>query len=411
MYTIVNKKKLAATVAADLIGYLLFGLPKILRKNSGIRPDRIKEILVIRTAYIGDVVMTLPLLKPLKELYPGARISFLTASRAADVVRNNPFVDEVITYDPFWFYPTAKKAYPEFIRRMRKRRFDLVIEARADIRDILLLAWPLKAKYLVSYDVGGGGYLLTHTVPFRGIGHKVEYHLDIARYLGYQGGDLEWGIYLTGDERTKVRAVMESHGISRPFLAIHPGTRLELKRWSAERYAEAADALAERHRMPVVLFGAGNEKAVVEAVASAMRTKPIVLCGELSLREMGGILAEAALFICNDSAPMHIAASMGTPTVALFGPSRSKETGPYGPSYRVVEKEFSCRDRCDTNSCRHGRYNACLTDITARDVLDAAEALLRSVPARAPNAEPRELMQCIQGPGSLSLTGPEKGRS
>jgi ADP-heptose:LPS heptosyltransferase len=380
MYTITNKKKLAATIAADLAGFVLFGLQRLFRKKGKIRADQIKEVLVIRTAYIGDVVMTLPILKPLKELFPTARISFLTAARAGDVLKNNPFVDEVIAYDPFWFYPTSVASYWEFIKHMRTRTFDLVIEARADIREILLLAWPLKAKYRLSYDVGGGGYLLTHKVPFRGIQHKVEYHLDMVRYLGYSGRELEWGIYLTDDELSNVRELMGRHAIERPFVAVHPGSRLPLKRWPPDRYAAVSDELAGRCNMQVVLLGAGDEKPIVDAVASAMKHKPISLCGELSLREMAGVLSEAALLICNDSAPMHIAASMGTPTVALFGPSRSRETGPYGGSHCVVEKEFRCRAGCDTTSCRHDRYNACLADITALDVLDAAEALIQSAP-------------------------------
>ena len=197
MYKIINKKKLAATVALDLVGRALFLPARLFRRSHKIQADQVRTILVIRTAYIGDVVMTLPVLKPLRELFPGARISFLTATGAAEVLKNNPFVDEVIAYDPFWFYPSSMRAYGKFIRQMRTRAFDLVIEARADIRDLLLLAWPLKARYRLSYDVGGGGYLLTHVVPYPGLKHKVEYHLDLVRYLGYRGNGLEWGIYLS----------------------------------------------------------------------------------------------------------------------------------------------------------------------------------------------------------------------
>jgi ADP-heptose:LPS heptosyltransferase len=176
MYKIINKKKLAATAVADAIGHLLFGANRLFRKSGKIRAEEIKDILIIRTAYIGDVVMTLPVLKPLKELFPGARISFLTATGAVDVLKNNPFVDEVIAYDPFWFYPSAGGSYRRFIKDLQTRTFDLVIE-EADIRDILLIAWRIKSRYRMSYDVGGGGYLLTHVVPYPGLKHKVEYYL------------------------------------------------------------------------------------------------------------------------------------------------------------------------------------------------------------------------------------------
>ena len=138
-------------------------------------------------------------------------------------------MDEVIAYDPFWFYPSSMRAYGKFIRQMRTRAFDLVIEARADIRDILLLAWPLKARYRLSYDVGGGGYLLTHVVPYPGLKHKVEYHLDLVRYLGYRGNGLEWGVYPSNQEQQRVSAIMAEQGIGQPFIAVHPGSRLSLE--------------------------------------------------------------------------------------------------------------------------------------------------------------------------------------
>ncbi len=378
MYKIINKKKLVATAVADGIGRLLFGAYRLFRKNGKVRTDEIKNILIIRTAYIGDVVMTLPVLKPLKELYPGVKISFLTATGAAEVLKNNPFVDEVIEHDPFWFYPSSIRAYREFIQQMRTRTFDLVIEARADIRDILLLAWRFRARYRLSYDVGGGGYLLTNVVPYPGLKHKVEYHLDLVRYLGYRGNGLEWGIYLDGKEQQRVSAIMAEQGIGKPFIAVHPGSRLLLKRWPVQRYSALCDGLMEKYGMPVVVFGAGSEKALVAEMASCMKRKPVSLAGALSLREMAGVLARADLFICNDSAPMHLAAAIKTPTVAIFGPSKSVETRPYGEGHCVVEKEFPCRSACDENSCRYERYNACMEDLSVDDVFHAAEELLRS---------------------------------
>ena len=378
MYKIINKKKLFATAAADWIGYVLFSWQRLFRRKGAIRPEAIKNILVIRTAYIGDVVMTLPILKPLKELFPGARISFLTSTGAAEVLRNNPYDDEVITYDPFWFYTSSMRLYRKFMQQMRTRTFDLVIEARADIRDILLLAWRFTARYRLSYDVGGGGWLLTHVVPYPGLRHKVEYHLDLVRYLGYRGNGLEWGVYLTSEEQSRVNAIIAEYGIARPFIAVHPGSRLQLKRWPVQRYAALCDGLMEQYGVPVVVFGAGNEHPLVLEMVSCMKRKPITLVGSCSLREMAGLLARAALFICNDSAPMHIAAAMKTQTLAIFGPSKSVETGPYGERHRVVEKPFPCRYACDENSCTYDRYNACMEDLSVEDVLAVVEEMLRS---------------------------------
>jgi len=187
LYKIINRRKLWATRLADSAGKLIF-LPRLLlRKPRPIEPGSIRDILVIRTAYIGDVVMTLPMLKPLRQRFPAARLSFLTAPAAAPLLAGNPYVDEVLTFTPRWFYPSARDGYWHFIRRLRQRHVDLVIETRADIRELFAFVSPVKARYKVSYDVGGGGYLLTHVVPYPGVKHRVEYHLDIGPIPGMSG--------------------------------------------------------------------------------------------------------------------------------------------------------------------------------------------------------------------------------
>lgn len=379
MYKIINKKKLAATIAADAIGKIIF-LPKLLSgKSRENMDDGIRDILVIRTAYIGDVVMTMPILKPLKEKFPGSRISFLTSTPAGEVLKNNPYLDDVITYDPFWFYPTEKKKYLEFIKGLKKRSFDLVIESRGDIRELLFLVWPLKARFKLSYDFGGGGYLLTDIVPYHGLKHKVEYHFDMIRYLGCDIGDLDWGVYLTEGEKNKVREILEKNSIRKPFISVHPGARIPLKRWMADRYAKLCDRLIEDYGLPLIMLGAKGERNIVDEILREMRHRPTDLVGALTLRELSGILSESALFICNDSSPMHIAASMKTPTVAIFGPSKSVETAPYGNVNRIVEKDYPCRCHCDESSCRNKRFHGCMRDIEVEDVLSAVGEITKEL--------------------------------
>jgi ADP-heptose:LPS heptosyltransferase len=377
MYKIINRRKRVATAAADIVGSIIFGPKQLFQGRRVIKTEEIKDILVIRTAYIGDVVMTLPILRPLKERFPGSRISFLTATGAGEVLTNNPYVDEVITYDPFWFYQSGKSGYRDFIKKIRKKSFDLIIEARGDIRELLLLVMPLKAKYKLSYDVGGGGYLLTHVVPYPGLRHKVEYHLDLVRYLGCETGVPEWGIYLTDEEKSNAEEIIALRGLRTPFVSSHPGSRLPLKRWLPERYAIVYDRIMDELNMPLALFGTAGEKQLLDGIVEKMKNRPVVFAGDLTLRQMAGLIGRSGLFICNDSAPMHIAAAMNTPTVAIFGPSKSIETGPFGSGHKVVEKDFPCRYTCDEGSCRHERYNACMQDITVEDVFGTIKDSLK----------------------------------
>lgn len=333
--------------------------------------------------------MTMPMLKPLRSGFPNARITFLTSYAAAAAFQTNPFIDDIISYDPFWFYGlnnkemigNSKKNYLTFMRELRKRKFDLVIEARGDIREILLLVKPLDARYKVSYGVGGGGFLLTHIVPYGALKHKVEYHLDIARYLGCPVDDIAWGIYLTEEEQTNTTKILRDNNVNRPFAAVHPGGRLPLKQWILERYAALYDRIETDLGIRTVITASDKDTDYVKAILELMRTRPVDLTGKLTLRELAGVLGSSLLFVSNDSAPMHIAASMGVPVAALFGPSKSIETAPYGNPHRVIEKDFPCRYTCDEHSCRHARFHACMKAIEVEDVLAAIKDLIKEIDA------------------------------
>lgn len=362
-------------MVADCIGKIIFWPVKRFKKPTRIKIEEIKSILIIRTAYIGDVVMTLPILKPLKERFPGTKISFLTSKSAKEILINNPYIDEIITYNPFWFYPEKIIEYFKFIRRFKKTKFDLIIEARGDIREFLFLVQPLSARFKVSYDIGGGGYFLSHVVPYAGVCHRVDYHLDIVKYIGGKANDICWDIYLTENEKKRVEEILWENGIHKPFISIHPGSRQPLKRWSAKRYALLADMIIKHNGINVVLLGSMGEKQLVESIGNEMKTKPIMLVGKTNLREMAGIFSKSALLICNDSAPMHIAAAVNTLTIAIFGPSKSIETGPYGNKNIVIEKNYPCRITCDENVCKNDIQNGCMADICVDDVLDAVKKL------------------------------------
>lgn len=387
MYKITNTKKRLATAAADLLGNVIF-LPNTLRRRrrgAAIDPARVRSILIVRTAYVGDVMMTLPMLAPLKRRFPEARIAFLASKGAAALLRNHPLIDEVIAFDAFWFHAGASAAeYRAFVRSFRKRRFDMVIEARGDIRDLLLLVRPLKARYKVAHDIGGGRYLLTHVVPYEWpLVHRVRFHLNIARHIGCDVDDAadaaSWELRLTPEEHAAVQDILAKNGLGGPFIAAHPGGRTQLRRWPVERWPELYDRLMDAHELPLAIVGSPQEVELAETIAGRMARRPVVLAGKTSLRELAGVLGKASLMVCNDSGPMHIAAVMGTPIVAVVGPGKSSETGPRGVPCRVVERPCPYRMRCDESRCRNPDFHACMLGITAEQVLAAAADLVREL--------------------------------
>lgn len=383
-YKIINRKKRIATRVADVIGYALWFPLKVLKGNGRIEASVIRDVLVVRTAYIGDVVMTLPILRPLRELFPGARITFLTSSGAKDLFKDNPCVDSVFPYDAFWFYPGGGlKKYLGFLKALRKKRYDLVIEARGDIRDIFFIAYLSRSRYRVSYNVGGGGFLLTHVVPFKEVRHKVEYHLDMVRFLGASADKLDWGLAASGNEVKKAIEALGNGTGGGPIAAgIHPGGRKGLKCWGAEKFALLADRLVREVGARVYFTGSAHEASLVEEILGRMSCKGVSLAGKTDIRTSAAVIGRLDVFITNDSAPLHLASAQKTPTVAIFGPSKSNETGPYGNAHRVVEKDFPCRYSCDEDVCRRTPYNECMESIGVEDVFDAAVDLLEATGRR-----------------------------
>jgi ADP-heptose:LPS heptosyltransferase len=373
VYKIVNRGKRFFTMLADFIGNSIVFPFRPFIEHAPILPEVIKKILLIRTAYIGDVIMTLPMLKPLKERFSGASITVLTSFGGREILMSNPYVDDILVYEPFWFYARPIRDYLKFLGLLRKRRFDITIEARADIRDILFLVFPARSRAKLSYAVGGGSYFLSHVAPYEKLKHKVEYHLDLVRFLGCRTDSIEWGIYLTETEKEEVVRLLQDSGVSAPFICAHPGGRLPLKRWPTYRCAGLYDRMIDRFGLPLVLLSAGSEIGLAGEIAGMMRNKPILLSGKTTIRQLSGVIAKAALLVCNDSAPMHIAAALGTPTVAIFGPSKSIETRPYGKGHLVIEKDFPCRWSCDEVRCKNKNHHACMEAIAVDDAFQAIE--------------------------------------
>ncbi len=162
----------------------------------------------------------------------------------------------------------------------------------------------------------------------------------------------------------------------RPFVHLHPASRWSFKSWPAERNAELVDRLAAKYRIVLTAAPEPEEMSFLEKIVSRTKAKPVNLAGRLSLKELGALTAKARLFVGVDSMPMHLAAAMGTPTVALFGPSGEDEWGPWRVAHRVVAmNSFPCRP-CGNDGCGGGKVSECLTTLPVEDVQRAVQQLL-----------------------------------
>lgn len=380
---IVNKKKRIVAKVLDSLGWVVASLLQMGRGHRE-KPSGIKKILAVRLAYIGDVVMTVPAIKPLSEIYPGARITFLTGSKAVEVFEHNPYVDEIINYDAPWFYRgkawSLLRDYARIVRKIRAEKFDMVIDFRGDFRNIIFLLLPSAASWKVGYDITGGAYVLDEVIPYRGKTHKMQFHIDIIRHLSRHAFTPDvMNLYPSVQERNNVQRQLERLGVeANDFLVgIHPGGRAILKSWDAGSYGELAGRLIDQYNARILITGGPDEVELGNRVCGLVKDKKAVnLCGMVTLRELQVVMKLLKLFVTNDTAVLHIASGVDTPTVAIFGPSEVWDTGPLSSRYRVVVQDVDCREACDTYRCQNKNYHECLASITPDQVYEACTQLL-----------------------------------
>jgi predicted lipopolysaccharide heptosyltransferase III len=335
-----------------------------------------RRILLTRLRFIGDVVLTTPIIRSVREEFPSAHVAFLGDKHAVTLLEHNPCLDEIIPFD------FSRPSLVEQVRvacRLRRARFDLVIDLFNNPRSALL-TFASGAATRVGLDRPGRGRL--YTIRVRDDGRPkspIDFHGQLLRAAGIAPTATKTELVLTPEERQDALQFLPDG--TAPLVGIHPGATWPAKRWSAERFGVLADALAAEG-FRVVLFNApGDQEAVrraIEATASAPSILPV-----LPLRALAAMISHCAAFVCNDAGPMHIAAALDVPTVGLFGPGEDNIWFPYDRrlGHIALRKDVPCHP-CHADFCpRTGEgYMECMSLLSVDEVLAAVTTALRAVP-------------------------------
>lgn len=348
----------------------------------------IKKILVIKLRHIGDVLLTVPVFRALRENFPGARIAVLVNSGTEEVLSGHPLIDEIIIYDRgIKKLPPVRKYAKElsFLNMVRSRGFDLSVDLTSGDRPAIL-SFISGAKYRFAYDPGGAGlpgkrYLYTHRACKDGSRHMVMQNLDIIGQFGITTDDLTVDLAIPEDARLFARRVFEQNNIkeSDTVVHIHPTSRWLFKCWKDENMAEVIDRLTDKGIKVIVTSApVGKELEKTERILSLLKSRPLPvnLCGKTSIKQLAAVAAAANLFFGVDSAPMHIAAAVGTPVIALFGPTGDENWGPWGKEHKVITRKMRCYT-CPKGMCENAEVRKCLEAITPDAVMDAVTRALR----------------------------------
>jgi len=348
-----------------------------------------ERILIIKLRYIGDVLLATPVIRNLRWHFPRAHLAMVVNAGTEVILRHNRCVDEVLAIDrgsaKSWNPIRRFRAPLGHIQWVRARRFDCVIDLTDGDRSALL-AFASGARTRVGFR-GEGRWrkrLYTHLVTADwGKGHNVEYQLEALRAMGLEVQSGEPELPLAPEDEVQAAAWLARQGVREdtPFLAVHPGARWWFKQWPAEKWADLANRVQTEDGLPVIFLGGDQEGEFLGRIRAEMRTAFRGGAGQLEVLEMGAVLRRARAFVGNDNGPMHMAAALGTPVVALFGPSDPRQWGPRGTGHRVIHKGAGYCKPCIHPRCVRGKKN-CLRMISVEEVAEAVRAQLAEAGSR-----------------------------
>jgi len=336
-------------------------------KNQAIRKEEIHRILIRGTNWVGDSVMSLPAIASIRRNFPEAAITILVKPWVQGLYSYCPDIDTVMILDR----QRGKLASSyQVIKDLKKQQFDLSILLQ-NAFEAALLTFLAGIPYRVGYNTDGRSWLLSHSVPVaREIleVHQVHYYLNLMKSLGWETGDCSPRIVIPAKRREEAEHFLRKKGIEKKnlLLGFNPGAFYgSAKCWLPERYAALADKAAQQWGAQNIIFGTAHDMPMVKEMVEHMQTTPFLAVGETSLEELIALISMCSLFITNDSGPMHIAAAIGIPVVAIFGSTDPVTTAPYGNQHTVIRHQVSCAP-CLRRVCP--KDHQCMELVTTEEV-------------------------------------------
>lgn len=343
------------------------------------------KILIVKLSALGDVVHTLPALNALRKKYPHAHITWLVETAAADIIRDHPALDTMIVSkrkewirnieEGEWF--NTIKNIGAFIRTLRNTRYDMVIDFQGLFKSGILVAL-CKGDRKIGYDQTreeSYRFLTERMPPFDLNQHAILRYLNLLKASGItNNNDIIFGIPVKDNERQKAHLLLKQyrwHEGNR-FIAINPMAKWKTKLWVPQKFAALADQIIKKHKVSVVFTGSQEDQKAVQEITSLMQEKGINLSGKTDLLTLAALYEKADCLISTDTGPMHVAAAMGTPVIALFGPTASWRTGPFGSGHTIMRKGIPCSP-CFKKHCAHVD---CMHEIEVAEVLSAVSKVI-----------------------------------
>ncbi len=336
--------------------------------------NQARRILVRAVNWVGDAVMTTPAIGAIRESFPQAEITLLANPLVAQLFSPHQWIDRVITFDRNGVHRGLFGRF-RLAQELRKAAFDVAIILPNSF-DSALVPWLAGIPVRLGKSSDGRGFMLTARYcpdARQAVAHEVEYYLGLVRHFGITGQAQVPLLTVTEAEAHSADLRLAEHGLSADDLivGINPGAAFgSAKRWYPERFGEVAERLAGEWDAKVVVFGGAGETDIAAGIERHLAGRCCNLAGKTSVRELMALIRRCNFFVTNDSGPMHIAAALGVPLVAVFGSTDHATTSPYTDQATIVRKEIECAP-CKLRECPTD--HRCMTAVSSDDVIAAAQ--------------------------------------
>jgi heptosyltransferase-2 len=341
-----------------------------------LRADR---ILVIRYRFIGDTILTVPFLRNLRAAYPQATIDVLVGPQSGQVLQGCPYVNDLIEFDTTRFHKydsgeSEKKHFLSYVLQLRKKTYDTAFVLKRSLSSALL-SYLIGAKNRIGYSMPGRNFLLSKTAPWDEGKHEVMSTLDVLECAGIPIIDDHLEAWISADEMAQIDRLVPQLSTGSQYYLVHAAAAHPDKLYPLDSWSKIITSLYEMDQLIPVFTGARSDYDLYENLSRQTGVNAINLAGKLTLRQSMALYKKLRFAICVDSGPAHMSAAVGTPTLAIFGPTDPLRWRPYGPRHGAIyDAELACRPCHYKKTCVD---RPCLTQLSPDRVLEQAMMLYR----------------------------------
>lgn len=333
------------------------------------------RVLVLQLGGIGDLLMSFPSLRALRQNFPDARTALATLGRAEKLVRGSAYIDELFVFDSISLPRIVvagnfRKIWATLLA-LRRERFDLLI----NLKEVSSMKGALKFCFIAAV-IGAHRTIIVRKDQKKNR-HYVDTMLDLMRGLGAETADRSVRLSLDDATASYANGFFAAHVIpeGRPVIGLSPLASRDSRLWPEERWVELAEALVDRLGAHVIISGDPGNRKKIEKIAARAQRKEVCAAAQQDIKQLSGIISRMSLFITSDSGPMHLAASVGTPVIGMFGPGDTRKFRPYTGQnmYMIIRKDVDCKRPCYRTTCRSMK---CMKAITVDEMIKAAETMI-----------------------------------